>query len=503
MGNSPHIRSIHILDDDSLLNIFYLYRPFFLGEDDGIFRLEGGRVPWDQGRWWYRLAHVCQRWRNLILGSPSYFGLSLVCTNGTPVQDMLAHSPPIPLTVDYGRENGITAEDEEGILLALEQRDRVRHLRLNYPVQHLQKLLIMVDEEFPILEYLIVDPLTMESTALMLPETLQVPHLRHLTLIGFACPIRPRLHPAAASLVTLSLSIDHRSAYFQPNILLQWISFIPQLESLAIGFSFPVPNRDVERQLIHTPIMTRITLLNLRLFWFRGVTAYLEAVVCRITTPRLESLRILSFTQLTFPFPRLAQFMHTTENIRFDNAEILFEDKQISIGMSFRDADEYTFVVAVDCWHFDWQVSSMAQISNALIPVLSAVEHLTFDHEVHGRSSEERGDVDRVEWRKLLKSFSNVETLFAEDGLVEELSRCLRLEDGEPPLELLPELQELTYVGSRETGDAFASFIDARQNAGRPVSLIRDSPSPSPLPFEPPAITSPNDVAGNDIKTSS
>jgi hypothetical protein len=57
------------------------------------------------------------------------------------------------------------------------------------------------------------------------------------------------------------------------------------------------------------------------------------------------------------------------------------------------------------------------------------------------------------------------------DGLVEELSR-LRL-DGELPLDLLPELQERTYFGSRDAGDASTSFIDARQNSGRPVTLVR------------------------------
>jgi hypothetical protein len=36
--------------------------------------------------------------------------------------------------------------------------------------------------------------------------------------------------------------------------------------------------------------------------------------------------------------------------------------------------------------------------------------------------------------------------LRVKDGLVEELSRCLRLEDGELPLEPLPELQRLTYL---------------------------------------------------------
>jgi hypothetical protein len=104
-GNSPHstsTSSIHILDDDSLLHVFYLYRPFLLGEDEGeADRLYGGTRDWVRGRWWYGLAHVCQRWRNVILGSASYLGVSLICTYGTPVADMLAHSPPLPLVIDY------------------------------------------------------------------------------------------------------------------------------------------------------------------------------------------------------------------------------------------------------------------------------------------------------------------------------------------------------------------------------------------------------------------
>jgi hypothetical protein len=64
-----------------------------------------------------------------------------------------------------------------------------------------------------------------------------------------------------------------------------------------------------------------------------------------------------------------------------------------------------------------------------------------------------------------------VKSLRIDDGLVKELSRCLPSEDGEHPLELLPELQELTYIGSGSADDAFTSFIDMRQNAGRPVAL--------------------------------
>jgi hypothetical protein len=88
-------------------------------------------------------------------------------------------------------------------------------------------------------------------------------------------------------------------------------------------------------------------------------------------------------------------------------------------------------------------------------------------------SSEEHNEVDRARWHKLLRLFSNVKTLRIALGLVEELSRCLELDDGELPSELLPKLQELTYSESGNTGDAFASFIDARRNAGHPVVLTR------------------------------
>jgi len=72
-----------------------------------------------------------------------------------------------------------------------------------------------------------------------------------------------------------------------------------------------------------------------------------------------------------------------------------------------------------------------------------------------------------------------VKVLRANGGLVQELSRCLRSDDGERPLGLLPKLQELAYSGSSNTGDAFIPFIDARRDTGRPITLVRRSPSPS------------------------
>ena len=506
MANSPLTASIHVLDDDSLLNVFHLYRPSLLGEDGEEYdQLGGGSERWDRGRWWYKLSHVCQRWRTVILGSPSYLGISLVCINGTPVADMLAHSPPLPLDIDYHNgDNDISAEDEEAAILALKQYNRVRRFRIWVSATSLQKLIEAMDDEYPILEHLIITHLVEDRSSIsQIPETLQAPNLRHLYLRGFTLPMGCRLLTTAVGLVTLGLSMVHPSTYFHPNILLRWLSFMPQLETLLVYFYFPVPNRDVERQLTHTPLTTHITLPNLHFFDFHGVSTYLETLARWVTTPRLEKLTIEFFNQLTFSVPRLLHVMGATENFTFKSARFWFLDEYIGMEVyPHEEAEMYALSILVTCCHLDWQVSSAAQISNLLSPAFSAVEHLTLQHGVHSRSSEEHDEADRTEWRQLLGSFKNVKTLRIDEGLAEELSRCLELDDGELPLELLPELQELTYSGSRNTGDGFTSFIDARQDAGHPVTLVRRSPSPdrgfSVPPLEPPPTTTASDKAGTD-----
>ena len=476
-GNSPRTTLIHNLDDDSLLHVFYLLRPFLLGEDeDDNVRFWGGRKSWTHGRWWYRLAHVCQRWRAIILGSASHLDLSLVCTYGTHVADMLAHSPHLPLVVDHyytPKGHDITINDEERITLALKKRDRVRRVRLRMSATCLQKFIATMDEEYQILEFLVIElPIEDNSTILILPETLQAPHLRHLRLIGFALPIRSQLLTTAVGLAALSLHMVHPSTYFHLNTLIQCISLIPQLETLEIYFKLSIPNHGVERQLAHTPII--VTLPNLRYFWFHGVSTYLDALVHRIATPRLEKFQFQFFNQLTFSVPRLQQFVNATESLRFDSAIFTFSDRYVDAVVYLHGETEiYTIGMIVFCWHLDWQVSSMAQISNSLGQIFSAVERLDLQRKEHRRSSKEHNEVDRSEWRKLLRPFRNVKTLHIGDKLVKDLSRCLQLEDGELPLELLPELQELRCPRRDDTGDTFTSFINARQNAGRPITLVR------------------------------
>jgi hypothetical protein len=357
MANSPLSLSIHILDNDSLLNVFYLYRPFLLGEDeddDAPSRLTGGEGGWGRGRWWYNLAHVCQRWRNVVLGSAAYLGLSLVCTNGTPIADMLAHSPPLPLIIDFSLDDDddITAEDEERAIIAIRQYDRVRRVRFWVPPTSLQKLVAAMDDVYPILEYLIIGhPVKDDTTVLVLPETLQAPHLRHLMLVSFALPIGFRLLTNAVSLVTLCLLLVHPSTYFHPNTLLRWLSSMPHLETLFISFLLPDRSRHVEGQ---STLTAPVALPNLLVFRFKGVAAYLEALLYRISAPRLEKLQIGFFNQLSFSVPSLLQSVDTAETPRFKSAKFVFSDEYVDVEVyPHEKAEMYALSITVDCWHLD------------------------------------------------------------------------------------------------------------------------------------------------------
>jgi hypothetical protein len=172
---------IQVLIDDSLLNIFYHCRPIPFDEhwDDYTISHIGDQYA---ERWWYRLAQVCRKWRFLVLASASRLDLCLVCTYGTPVAEMLTHSPPLPLTIHYvdgGRK--ITPEDEEGILFALQRRRRIRHIHLCIPTSDLQRVILAIDGEFQMLEHLYIKSLA-DDKGMVLPGTFRAPHLRHLVL---------------------------------------------------------------------------------------------------------------------------------------------------------------------------------------------------------------------------------------------------------------------------------------------------------------------------------
>ena len=85
--------------------------------------------------------------------------------------------------MDYGDEDcNVTPQDEEGILLALRCQRRIRRIRLRMPASNLRKLIVAIHGEFPMLEYLYIEPLTYDDKDLVLPEKFKAPHLRSFSL---------------------------------------------------------------------------------------------------------------------------------------------------------------------------------------------------------------------------------------------------------------------------------------------------------------------------------
>jgi hypothetical protein len=449
-----------------LLNIFHLYRPADPVETDDVFATV---FVWQRQRWWYKLAHVCRLWRHIILESPSRLDLHLFCTNGVSVADMLTHSPPLPLTICYDADRKITAKDESGIFLALSHRDRVRHVDFSM-LPNVGKFVKVLDDQFPILERMYIH----SPTEVDFPVTFQAPNLHHLRLWMAPLPIgSPLLTTTATGLVTLSLLDIPASAYFPTSYILTRLSFMAQLERLFITFkSPPIPSLDVERQSYQTP--DAITLLNLQWFEFQGVSAYLEGLVARISAPSLNKLHFYLFDQLSFTFPRLLQFMQTSQNLTITALKVNFGALSVSFNaVPWTRKWDSPLMLEIRCGRLDWQVASAVQLFGTLSPVLSVVEQVEFSYQKHCQSlaSESHNDVDRRQWRELLRPFTNAKTIHVQGDLVSQIFRSLPSDDGESSLELLPNLEEIGHSGGSDGLDAFTTFINERHVAGHPVTL--------------------------------
>ena len=432
--------------------------------------MQGGE--WSRERWWYKLVHVCQRWRYLMLGSASYLGLCLVCTYSTPVAEILELAPPLPLIIDLlDPDRDATSKDEDGIILALKHRDRVCRIGLRDCMWLVSTVTKALQGEFPILEHLVLMTPPLQPKGLTFPKAFQAPRLRHLILANYIFPRQsPLLLRTAVGLITLNLDSIHPSTCTSPNYILRRLSQMPRLQTLKL---------DVEEQLLNKPITTHVTLPNLRRFEFSGESAYLEALLPHFTAPRLKELDI-NFCERDLPIfsvPQLVQVVNTTKNLKGSGRADLFVLDDGVVWSLCRSANSntrvYSFCLSVNYPFPDLPLTSLAQISNVLGPIFSHVKLLHLVTVDGLLPSKWHNEDDHLNWRDVLRPFSHANFLFLHRDLVGTISRSLRFDNEESPqaAELLPELRELGCVGSDETVNAFAPFINARKNAGRPVNL--------------------------------
>jgi len=174
--------------------------------------------------------------------------------------------------------------------------------------------------------------------------------------------------------------------------------------------------------------------------------------------------------------------MSTTESIvrRSRCATLIFgDDKELFCLYPHSDASTYGV-------HWPLPIGDVAWSFNALTPILFAVVNLSLFTSRHGLNPSSMWKIGTAYslWRDVLRPFRNANSLLVHDDLVAVISRFLIAADEESPLQPLPNLNTLKRYGSEGAGDAFASFIEARKNAGHPVTLI-NVPEASGLEYYP------------------
>jgi hypothetical protein len=452
---------IHTLDNDSLLQIF------------SCLRLED-EENWNLRLTWRKLAHVCRRWRYLIFDLSSHLDMCLLLTNDSPSINTLSHLPPLLLVIDYSDRTRTTAQkDEDNVRFGLQRHGHVRRVVLRAPSSSLRMWLEQMNQLFPRLRDLSLFSTTTEEMSLVLPEALQAPDLRRLSLHGIGLPKELTLLSSTIALSTLTLTHIQHSSYFPPGHLVTQLQGLPHLEELSVGFAIPIPLPSSEGEMLPAP-MPPVTLPTLRRLTFRGVGVYLDNLVAQINTPLLERLNLTLLFELAFTLMNLTEFIHRTEGFGCLVARVIFNKDGVTIDAgSYEQWGIGRLTLHVSCEPLDWQIDSATQVCGTLGNVLSVVEKLTLDLDVDGMRLEWESTLDNMLWHELLLPFIGVKKLQIGSSLTLELSQALQSVPEALILELLPELQEIdVQLEIDDANQAFSVFLKTRESFGRPVVLL-------------------------------
>ncbi|KAI0270396.1 hypothetical protein BC834DRAFT_967198 [Gloeopeniophorella convolvens] len=437
--------SADALPEDVLLEIFDAYR------------LELDTYGWTHHRGWYKLIHICRRWRQIILASSIRLNLQLVCTYGTPVKEMLTHSPPLPIVMNY-IYNTLSPLDEVGALFSLQYSSRIREIRLvRIPDSSLQKLVEAMDKPFPTLETLVIETLS-DTGRLVLPPLFlggHAPKIRCLTLDGFDIP--GQLLSSTRGLSTLWLERVPSDANLNPETLLSRLHGMPHLEEFSVSFCTAKYAPTAGNELPRT---------------------YLERLLAGIEVPSVKQLSVTLSKENLFVIPHLSRLMEYARGLECPVSRVSFSESTVSIDIRSRGQFicSTPYSVQVSCRWLDQQVSVMEQICTQLATTLCIVEELDLTFYLDELPRGWVGEISPGRWRSLLQPFRGAKTVRAEGAVVWEVARALKPDADVLLKGLLPEMRELDLRfrerDHRETAAlaAFGDFVTLRRAAGR---LIR------------------------------
>ena len=173
-----------------------------------------------------------------------------------------------------------------------------------------------------------------------------------------------------------------------PNDLLERLSLLPRLETLNIASISSIPGESSSvpwGQAPHwqTPLNTHVTLSDLHSFVFEGNSAYLKALLQRMTTPLLGRLKAVFFNQ---KIPSVSCLLSCTAiaddpNLSFGCARFMFHHRGVSVCVCPCDGDrKYIFSLHAFCQGLNPQLSFMSQLFDCPSPLLAPVVDLSLNY---------------------------------------------------------------------------------------------------------------------------
>ena len=280
--------------------------------------------------------HTCRKWRRIALASRRALRLRLFCTHGTPVQKALHFWPAMPIVVEYGGSPTLdppVPEDEDNIIAALKQSDRVISISLTVTSSLMEKL-SAIEKPFSELQDLVL--LSPDGFPLILPITFQWGQcLRrlHSTGVEFSAHLQPLYIGCSQGSLTniMDLQLHGASLHWEisPIILKNVLSEMTQLRFLSLRFRsttnyhFPLPPHG------ECAVLPALTDLN-----FQGSMAYLEGIFAIMYSPSLEDIDITSDNPF-LALPKLKKFVDRIETHKSHiGAHILSSEPTISISLT-------------------------------------------------------------------------------------------------------------------------------------------------------------------------
>ncbi|KAI0258409.1 hypothetical protein BC834DRAFT_911470 [Gloeopeniophorella convolvens] len=449
VGGSLQPTTIHSLPDTALLEVFRASR-------DNIF-------SWQMGYWrrqWWNLfpAHVCRRWRELIIASSKSLQLRTLCGVHLPIIDVVRHSPPVPLIIkSLGSKAALSSKQVDALIFALGHLDRLCEVSLYMTPEVSDKFVASVRGEAPNLEHLQL----VSSTNATLPTSFlfgNAPKLREVHLSDVFPPLIRFPH-----VVKFHFDAQPEESFDVNRLreLIECIRSMLRLEHLDLDLP----------QHAFLPLVTeRTSLPALLQLTLSGSGSHLQALADAFDAPLLSTMDVGLFDPRTpLVAPSLPRFLCNAPRLKCRTVHIgLTSDIILVEAYPHRGGriDLKIYHESVDLG------TSITTLTDALGYICDETETLVFGFRQDEPFVQVEELVEEIaesrHWRSMLKPFKSVKKLRI-DGVASLLVAQALKENGFT--EILPKVEEVTLFSH-----SFDDTVDIREPMQEFEGIVSEVP---------------------------